>query len=48
VQEACAHRDMGRLDEAIRGFESVLTLDKKHDYAAEELKKLRHLKKRRS
>jgi len=39
---------MGRLDEAIRGFEGVLALDKKHDYASEELKKLRNLKKRRS
>lgn len=44
VEEASAHRDMGRLDDAIRGFEAVLSLDRKHDYAREELRKLRELK----
>src|SRR5258707_171011 len=47
VEEACAHRDMGRLDEAIRSFEAVLTLDRKNDYAREELRKLRDLKAKR-
>ena len=41
VEEACAHRDLGRVDEAIRGFEAVLALDRKHDYARDELRKLR-------
>jgi tetratricopeptide (TPR) repeat protein len=47
VEEACAHRDMGRLDEAIRSFEAVITLDRKNDYAKEELRKLRDLKAKR-
>ncbi len=38
---------MGRLDEAIRMFEQVLNLDRKHDYAKVELAKLRDLKAKR-
>ncbi len=44
LEEACGHRDMGRVDDAIRGFEAVLTIDRKHDYAKDELRKLRELK----
>ncbi|HEX6837153.1 MAG TPA: hypothetical protein VF334_11305, partial [Polyangia bacterium] len=47
VEEACAQRDLGSLDEAIRGFESVLELDRKHDFARAELGKLRDLKAKR-
>ena len=47
VEEACAHRDMHRLDDAIRGFESVLELDRKHEFARSELAKLRDLKAKR-
>ena len=47
VEEACAHRDLQRLDEAIRGFEQVLSLDRKHEYARAELAKLRDLKTKR-
>ena len=47
VEEACAHRDMSRLDEAIRGFEQVLELDRKHELARAELAKLRDLKAKR-
>lgn len=47
VEEACAHRDLGRLDEAIRGFEHVLELDRKHEYARAELLTLRDLKAKR-
>jgi len=47
VEEACAHRDLDRLDDAIRGFESVLELDRKHDFARAELQKLRDLKAKR-
>jgi uncharacterized protein (TIGR02266 family) len=47
VEEACAHRDMARLDDAIRGFEQVLELDRKHEYARAELAKLRDLKIKR-
>jgi uncharacterized protein (TIGR02266 family) len=47
VEEACAHRDMDRLDDAIRGFESVLELDRKHELARGELAKLRDLKAKR-
>jgi hypothetical protein len=38
---------MDRLDEAIRGFEHVLSLDRKHDYARAELVRLRDLKAKR-
>jgi uncharacterized protein (TIGR02266 family) len=44
LEEASSHRDMGRVDDAIRGFEALLSLDRKHDYAKEELRKLRELK----
>lgn len=44
VEEACAHRDLGRVDEAITAFENVLTLDRKNDFAREELRKLRDVK----
>ncbi len=47
IEEACAHRDMGRLDEAIRSFEHVLQLDRKHEFARAELVKLRDLKAKR-
>ena len=47
VEEACAHRDMDRLDDAIRGFEQVLLLDRKHEYARSELVRLRDLKTKR-
>jgi uncharacterized protein (TIGR02266 family) len=47
VEEACAHRDMDRLDEAISGFEHVLSLDRKHEYARAELSRLRDLKAKR-
>ena len=47
VEEACAHRDLGRLDEAIRGFEHVLELDRKHELARAELVTLRDLKAKR-
>ena len=47
VEEACAQRDGGRLDEAIRGFEHVLELDRKHEYARAELATLRDLKAKR-
>jgi hypothetical protein len=47
IEEACAHRDMGRVDDAIRAFEAVLTLDRKHEYARAELGKLRDLKAKR-
>ena len=47
VEEACAHRDMDRLDDAIRGFEQVLLLDRKHEYARSELLRLRDLKAKR-
>ncbi|HEY2745841.1 MAG TPA: PilZ domain-containing protein [Polyangia bacterium] len=47
IEEACAHRDMGRLDEAIRTFEQVLQLDRKHEFARAELEKLRDLKAKR-
>ncbi|MDB4968123.1 MAG: hypothetical protein JWN44_3812, partial [Myxococcales bacterium] len=47
VEEGCAHRDMGRIDDAIRCFEAVLTLDRKNDFAKEELRKLRDLKAKR-
>ena len=38
---------MARLDDAIRGFEQVLKLDRKHEYARAELAKLRDLKTKR-
>jgi transcription elongation factor GreA-like protein len=38
---------MGRLDEAIRSFEHVLQLDRKHEFARVELVKLRDLKTKR-
>jgi hypothetical protein len=41
LEEACARRDQGQLDEAIRGFEAVIALDRKHDYAQKELQALR-------
>jgi len=47
VEEACAHRDMDRLDDAIRGFESILELDRKHDFARAELARLRDVKAKR-
>jgi hypothetical protein len=47
VEEACAHRDMDRLDDAIRIFEAVLALDRKHELARAELAKLRDLKTKR-
>ena len=47
IEEACAHRDMHRLDEAIRVFEQVLHLDRKHEFARAELAKLRDLKAKR-
>jgi uncharacterized protein (TIGR02266 family) len=47
VEEACAHRDMSRIDDAIRTFEQVLSLDRKHEYARAELAKLRDLKAKR-
>jgi uncharacterized protein (TIGR02266 family) len=47
VEEACTHRDLGRVDEAIRSFEAVLALDRKHDYARAELAKLRDVKAKR-
>ena len=47
IEEACAHRDMGRLDDAIRTFEHVLQLDRKHEFARAELVKLRDLKTKR-
>jgi uncharacterized protein (TIGR02266 family) len=47
VEEACAHRDMDRLDDAIRGFESVLELDRKHEFARAQLLQLRDLKAKR-
>ena len=47
VEEACAHRDMDRLDDAIRGFESVLELDRKHEFARSELLQLRDIKAKR-
>ncbi|MCU1281792.1 MAG: hypothetical protein JWM53_5338 [bacterium] len=47
VEEACAHRDMHRIDDAIRSFEHVLQLDRKHEFARAELAKLRDLKTKR-
>jgi uncharacterized protein (TIGR02266 family) len=47
VEEACRHRDLGELDEAIRGFEAVLALDRKNDYARSELKLLRERRTQR-
>jgi uncharacterized protein (TIGR02266 family) len=47
VEEACAHRDMSRVDDAIRTFEQVLNLDRKHEYARAELAKLRDVKAKR-
>jgi uncharacterized protein (TIGR02266 family) len=47
VEEACAHRDGQRLDEAIHGFEMVLQLDRGHEYARAELLRLRDLKAKR-
>jgi uncharacterized protein (TIGR02266 family) len=47
VEEACAHRDMSRFDDAIRSFEHVLELDRKHEFARVELAKLRDLKAKR-
>ena len=47
VEEACAHRDLERLDEAIHGFEGVLQLDRNHEYARAELLRLRDLKAKR-
>ena len=47
VEEACAHRDMDRLDDAIRGFEQVLLIDRKHEFARAELPRLRDLKAKR-
>jgi hypothetical protein len=47
VGEASALRDTGRLDEAITAFEAVLQLDRKNDYARDELRKLRDLKAKR-
>ncbi|HXU74216.1 MAG TPA: PilZ domain-containing protein [Polyangia bacterium] len=47
VEEACAHRDMGRIDDAIRTFEHVLQLDRKHEFAKAELVRLRDLKTKR-
>ena len=44
LEEASAHRNAGRLDDAIRGFETVLTLDRRHEHAKEELRKLREIK----
>jgi tetratricopeptide (TPR) repeat protein len=41
TNEACAYRDLGRLDEAVRSFEAVLALDRKNDYARGELRRLR-------
>jgi hypothetical protein len=41
--EGCAHRDAGRLGEAIRSFESVLALERNHGPAFEELHALRKL-----
>ncbi len=41
VEDACRHRDLGELEEAIRGFEAVLALDRKNDYARAELRTLR-------
>ena len=41
VEDACRHRDLEELEEAIRGFEAVLALDRKHDYAREQLRLLR-------
>jgi len=47
VADACAHRDMNRLDDAIRAFEQILELDRKHELARAELAKLRDLKAKR-
>ncbi len=47
VEEACAHRDMNRIDDAVRVFEQVLGLDRKHEYARAELTRLRDLKGRK-
>jgi uncharacterized protein (TIGR02266 family) len=40
IEDACRHRDLGDLEEAIRGFEAVLALDRKNDYARLELRAL--------
>src|SRR5581483_4232062 len=39
--EGLAHRDAGRLAEALRAFESVLALDRHHVAALDELRALR-------
>ncbi len=39
--EAIAHRDAGRIPDAIHGFEAVLEVDRHHEVAIRELKQLR-------
>ena len=41
IEDACRLRDLGQADDSIRAFEAVLALDRKNDYARNQLRALR-------